>query len=78
MLYLVDNMRYLRAKAGRSQQQLADSLGITRTRYSKYEYGMAEPPIVLLLKIAHYYGLSVDELLLVDQSKRIWTCTQVL
>ena len=71
MLYLADNMKYLRAKADRSQQQLADNLGITRTRYSKYEYGMAEPPIFLLLKIARYYGLSVDELLFVDQSSRI-------
>ncbi|WP_219847906.1 helix-turn-helix domain-containing protein [Sphingobacterium gobiense] len=66
MLYLADNMRYLRAKWGRSQQQLADELGITRTRYSKYEYGMAEPPIALLVKIAKYYGLSIDEIISVD------------
>ncbi|MBD1432397.1 helix-turn-helix transcriptional regulator [Sphingobacterium sp. DN00404] len=66
MLYLADNMRYLRGRKGRSQQQLADELGITRTRYSKYEYGMAEPPIELLVKIARYYGISVDEIISVD------------
>jgi|GEM_PF-5056832 len=66
MLYLADNMKYLRAKWGRSQQQLADELGITRTRYSKYEYGMAEPPIDLLVKIARYYGLTIDDIVSVD------------
>ncbi|MBD1425689.1 helix-turn-helix transcriptional regulator [Sphingobacterium arenae] len=66
MLYLADNMRYLRGRKGRSQQQLADELGITRTRYSKYEYGMAEPPIDLLIKIARYYGLSIDDIISVD------------
>ena len=65
-MYLADNMKYLRAKWGRSQQQLADELGITRTRYSKYEYGMAEPSIELLVKIARYYGISVDEIISVD------------
>ncbi|MBD1425698.1 helix-turn-helix transcriptional regulator [Sphingobacterium arenae] len=66
MLYLADNMRYLRGRKGRSQQQLADQLGITRTRYSKYEYGMAEPPIELLIKIARYYGVTIDDIISVD------------
>ncbi|MFD2893440.1 helix-turn-helix transcriptional regulator [Sphingobacterium arenae] len=59
-------MRYLRGRKGRSQQQLADQLGITRTRYSKYEYGMAEPPIELLIKIARYYGVTIDDIISVD------------
>lgn len=62
MLYWTENMRYLRAKLGLSQQRLADELGITRARYSKYEYGMSEPPIELLIKIARYYQLSLDQL----------------
>ncbi len=63
MLYWVDNIKYLRARKGLSQQGLADALGITRARYSKYEYGQAEPPIELLVKIAKYYAVSVDDLL---------------
>ena len=59
-------MKYLRAKLGLSQKRLADDLGITRTRYSKYEYGMAEPPIELLVKIATYYEVSIDALVSVD------------
>lgn len=66
MLYWAENIRYLRAKRELSQRQLADELGITRTRYAKYEYALAEPPLELLLKIARYYGLSLDELVSVD------------
>lgn len=64
MLYLSENMKYLRARKGRSQQELADDLGITRSRYSKYEYGLAEPSIVLLAKLAEYYLITLDALIL--------------
>ncbi|WP_162304995.1 helix-turn-helix domain-containing protein [Sphingobacterium olei] len=57
-------MKYLRARKGRSQQELADDLGITRSRYSKYEYGLAEPSIVLLAKLAEYYRITLDALIL--------------
>ncbi|TJZ53793.1 helix-turn-helix transcriptional regulator [Sphingobacterium olei] len=64
MFYLSENMKYLRARKGRSQQELADDLGITRSRYSKYEYGLAEPSIVLLAKLAEYYRITLDALIL--------------
>ncbi|WP_196940658.1 helix-turn-helix domain-containing protein [Sphingobacterium pedocola] len=57
-------MKYLRARKGRSQQELANDLGITRSRYSKYEYGLAEPSIVLLAKLAEYYRITLDALIL--------------
>ena len=63
-MYLSENMKYLRARKGRSQQELADDLGITRSRYSKYEYGLAEPSIVLLAKLAEYYLITLDALIL--------------
>lgn len=68
---MADNMKFLRAQTRRSQQQLANELGITRARYSKYEYGLAEPPIELLLKIARHYRLTVDELISVDCARRL-------
>lgn len=66
MLYWAENMKYLRARKKHSQKHVADELGITRTRYSKYEYGLSEPPIELLVKIARYYEVNVDELLSED------------
>ncbi|MFD2744483.1 MULTISPECIES: helix-turn-helix domain-containing protein [Sphingobacterium] len=63
MLYLSENIRYLRAKAGKSQRALAEQLGITRARYSKYEYGTAEPPLEILLKISDYYHVTINVLI---------------
>lgn len=80
MLYhLAENIKYLRAQVGRSQQELANDLGITRTRYSKYEYGMAEPPVELLVKIAMYYKLRIDDLILVDlqRARPVIGCTDI-
>lgn len=70
MLYWSENIRYLRNRLGRSQQRLADDLGITRTRYCKYEYGQTEPPIELLVKLANYFGVSIDELAKEDIQRR--------
>lgn len=54
----------LRSKKMYSQRKVADDLGITRSRYSKYEYGDAEPPIEILLKLKDYYDVKIDDLLL--------------
>lgn len=66
MSLLSDNMRFLRARMGLSQQAVADELIITRGRYAKYEDGMSEPPIELLLKISRFYKVSIDLLVSVD------------
>ena len=66
MLHLVDNIKYLRARKGLSQQRLADALGVTRARYSKYEYSQAEPPLELVVKLSSFFGISIDDLLSKD------------
>lgn len=69
MSILSENMRYLRAQLGTSQQKVADSLIITRGRYAKYEDDASEPPIEILLKISRYYHVSIDLLVSVDLRK---------
>lgn len=64
-----DNIRNLRVKKKISQEKLAESLGITRGRYVKYEDGTSEAPYEILKKIAHYYYISIDLLLSVDVRK---------
>lgn len=64
-----DNIRYLRHKLKLSQQSVAEQLLITRGRYSKYEDGVSEPPLDLLLKISKYYKISIDLMLTVDVRK---------
>ena len=69
MLYLSENMRYLRNQIGYSQQRVADNISITRGRYAKYEDGASEPPLEILLKISKYFKISIDLLVSVDIRK---------
>lgn len=64
-----DNLRFVRSKNNLSQQNVADDLNITRARYSKYEENMAEPPLLLLIRISSYFNLSIDVLLTKDIRK---------
>jgi transcriptional regulator with XRE-family HTH domain len=53
----------LRKKAGITQEQLADHLGLTYQAVSKWENGLSCPDILLLPKLAAIFGVSVDSLL---------------
>lgn len=69
MSILSDNLRFLRDKQNLSQQKIADTLFITRSRYVKYEDGTSEPPIEILLRISKYFSISIDLLVSVDIRK---------
>jgi len=64
-----NNIRFLRDKRELSQQSVANELSISRVRYSKYENGVSEPPIELLIKISKYFHVSIDLLVSVDIRK---------
>lgn len=64
-----DNIRHLRMKKEVSQAIVAESLSITRDRLAKYEEGKSQPPLEILVKISHYYHVSIDLLLTADIRK---------
>ncbi|WP_144281041.1 XRE family transcriptional regulator [Chryseobacterium echinoideorum] len=64
-----DNIRFLRGKKNLSQQKTADALFITRGRYAKYEDGISEPPIEILLRLSKYHKVSIDLLVGIDIQK---------
>ena len=57
-----ENLKFLRKNKKISQEELANSLGLTRSSYSGYENGVAEPNVQNLLKFSEFYGLPVDVL----------------
>ncbi len=57
------HLKELRQNKGVSQQTVADYLEITRQAYSNYENGNRDPDNETLLKLAEYFGISVDALL---------------
>ncbi len=64
-----DNIRFLRGKKEKTQQELANTLKLTRSRYVSYEDGRSEPPIEILIKISKFFNLSIDLLVSVDIRK---------
>jgi len=62
------NIKLLRKRRGRTQDDIAFALNMKRSTLSGYENGVAEPGIEALLALAKYFKISVDTLLKVDLS----------
>ena len=58
-----DQLKYLRKKNKLTQQQVASSLNIPRSTYALFELGRREPNLDLLVRLANFFGVSVDLLL---------------
>lgn len=67
MMNLADKLKELRKAKKISQEKLADYLGVSYQAVSKWENGITCPDVMLLPEIARYYGITVDELLQVEQ-----------
>lgn len=56
-------LRELRLEKKVSQQQLADILHVTQQSIHKYEHGIAEPDLDIIIAMAKYFDTSVDYLI---------------
>lgn len=52
-----------RLKAGRKVQEVVDHLGVTDGAVYQWECGYSRPTAAKLIKLADFYGCTVDELL---------------
>ena len=55
-------LKELRSERGLSQKELADVLACSVTVYSRYETGAREPSLDTLIRLADFYGVTLDEL----------------
>ena len=65
-IYLTGNLKLLRKRKGRTQDDVAFELGIIRSTLSGYENEVAEPGLEMLMAFSHYYKMAADTLLKVD------------
>ena len=56
-------IRDLREDKDLNQTAVAKMLGMSQTGYSKYETGENDIPTIILIKLARFYGTSIDYLL---------------
>lgn len=67
MHYFSKKLKGLRTLKGLQQQDVAEDLGLHKNTYHHYESGRSEPPFEVLIKIAEYYNISIDELIGLSQ-----------
>lgn len=67
------NLKILRTESGKTQQQVADYLGLSRGAYSHLENERNEPDQETLVKIANYFDVSTDYLLGLTRFRKIDT-----
>jgi len=63
------NLKLMRKRKGRSQEEVAVALDVTRSSWSGYENGVSQPPFDLLVRISEYMKVSIDKLLKKDLSE---------
>lgn len=57
------NIKLLRKRRNRSQEEVATGLSIKRSSLSGYENGAAEPNYDTLIRFSEYFNISIDKLL---------------
>lgn len=63
------NLKMLRNRLKKSQEEVANDLNLTRSSYSGYENGVAQPNIEILVLLSDYYKVPIDDLVKKDFAK---------
>jgi transcriptional regulator with XRE-family HTH domain len=65
-MFFAANIKLLRKRKGRTQDDVAVAMDLKRPTLSGYENGVAQPDIATLVAFSKYYKVSIDTLLKVD------------
>ena len=77
--YSFGNFIYARrCKAGMTQNEMAEQLGVTNKAVSKWETGRSKPTTNALRKIAALFGVSIEELLKIREGERQMQITKIV
>ena len=55
-------LQEIRTQRGLTQKQVAEAFGLIPSVYSRYETGVREPSLEILIQLDKYFGVSLDEL----------------
>ena len=68
MLNVSMGLRLYREKNNKSEDDLANYLGIQKKAYKRYESGEREPSLDKLYKLAYLYNCKIDDFINVEES----------
>ena len=56
----MNKLKNLREDKDLKQSDVAKILNVSQVSYGRYELGLSEPSIASLIKLANFYGVSID------------------
>lgn len=62
-MFVGENIKLLRKRMGKSQEDVASALGLNRSTYSGYENNIAQPNLENMVMISKFFGVSVEEII---------------
>ncbi len=65
-MYYSSNIKFLRKRRGRTQDDVASALGMKRPTLSGYENNVAQPNIDAMVAFSSYFGIAIDTLVKID------------
>jgi len=65
-MHFKNNIKLLRKRKGRTQDDVAHALEIKRTTLSGYENGVGTPNLSTLIQFSDYFGVTVDTLIKIE------------
>ncbi len=65
-----NRLEEIRKKRGINQEELAAALEVSRQTISSLENGRYNPSIILAIKIARYFELSVEEIFIYEEDEQ--------
>jgi len=68
-MYFTSNIKFLRKRRDRTQDDVAVALNLKRSTLSGYENGVAQPGIDILVSFSGYFNMSIDTLLKIDMTR---------
>lgn len=68
-MYFASNIKFLRKRRDRTQDDVAAALNLKRSTLSGYENGVAQPGIDILISFSGYFNMSIDTLLKIDMTR---------
>lgn len=63
-MFLARNLKFLRESKGWTQREIANALDISAATIANYEIEAREPGLEMLVKLARFFSVTIDDLLL--------------
>ena len=62
-----NRLEEIRKQRGIKQEELADTMGVSRQTISSLENGRYNPSVILAIKLARYFQMNVEDLFLYEE-----------